>query len=189
MTNQKELRETLADLQHKQWSGWMNYLFGKCEHGTHDGFEDGSLVIPAWAVERWKRQAATPYFDLPDNEKESDRIEADKYLPLIDQECRERQEGRKETMSEEELRTMLSRLFVNWTESPFIDPIFHLAIEEYAKFREAAVANTIKKGVNEVFDFHKIDHWESQNAVMDFYKEQINQIIDKALTNPHEPAE
>jgi hypothetical protein len=60
---------------------------------------------------------------------------------------------------------------------------------EACKSCEAAVANTIKKGVNEVFDFHKIDHWESQNAVMDFYKEQINQIIDKALTNPHEPAE
>ena len=68
-------RETLAELAHAQWTGWMEYLFSK---GTHN--EDGTWTMPAWAAERWKRQAETPYADLSFDEKESDRKEADKFL-------------------------------------------------------------------------------------------------------------
>ena len=68
-------REILAELAHAQWSGWMEYLFSK---GTHN--EDGTWTMPAWAVERWKRQTETPYADLSFDEKESDRKEADKFL-------------------------------------------------------------------------------------------------------------
>lgn len=79
-----ELREKLADLCHEQWSGWMKYLFSKCisETGQFDK-DTGNLVIPKWAVDRWKRQLNTPYFELSEQEKESDRKEADKILLLI----------------------------------------------------------------------------------------------------------
>ncbi len=70
MTAPTPAREALAEYAHAAWSGWMHYLFSKC---------DGS-VIPPWAVERWKRQAATAYPDLPEEEKDSDRAEADKIL-------------------------------------------------------------------------------------------------------------
>ena len=73
------VREQLADLCHEQWSGWMKYLFSK---GTFN--EDGSWTMPAWAVERWQRQIATCYFNLSEDEKESDRVEADKFLALIE---------------------------------------------------------------------------------------------------------
>ena len=68
-------REILAELAHAQWSGWMEYLFSK---GVLN--EDGTWTMPAWAVERWKRQTETPYADLSFDEKESDRKEADKFL-------------------------------------------------------------------------------------------------------------
>jgi len=41
------------------------------------------LTIPMWAVERWQRQMNTPYAELPEEEKNSDREEADKVLQLI----------------------------------------------------------------------------------------------------------
>lgn len=72
------LRERLAELAHDQWSGWMVYQFGK---GRFNG--DGTWTMPAWAVERWQRQMTTPYALLSEQEKESDRIEADKMLDVF----------------------------------------------------------------------------------------------------------
>lgn len=66
------IREILADLCHRQWSGWMKYLFSK---GTFN--EDGTWTMPSWAVERWKRQMETPYAQLSESEQESDRTEAE----------------------------------------------------------------------------------------------------------------
>jgi len=66
------MREKLAEFAHKQWSGWMEYLFGKCTLN-----EDGTATIPKWAVDRWTRQLLTPYENLDEPEKESDRKEAD----------------------------------------------------------------------------------------------------------------
>jgi hypothetical protein len=71
-------REGLADLSHRQWSGWMEYLFEKSSDN-----QDGTVTIPAWAVERWRRQLNTPYSELPEQEKESDRKEADRVLSVI----------------------------------------------------------------------------------------------------------
>jgi len=73
-----DLRELLADECHNQWSGWMKYLFKKSEFSPR-----GEAVIPSWAVDRWLRQMNTPYENLPDGEKESDREQADKFLDLI----------------------------------------------------------------------------------------------------------
>ena len=80
------MREELADLCHRQWIGWMEYLFSKCyaENGQFDK-ATGNLIMPKWAVERWKRQIYTPYADLPEDEKESDRQQADKFLAVLSQ--------------------------------------------------------------------------------------------------------
>lgn len=74
------LREPLASLAHEQWSGWMRYLFEKSTLNA-----DGTATIPAWAVERWQRQVATPYHNLPEEEKESDRAEADRVIAVINE--------------------------------------------------------------------------------------------------------
>ena len=71
-------RELLAAYAHDAWSGWMRYLFAKCERSLQQ-----QVVIPDWAVERWTRQMTTPYADLPEEEKQSDRKEADQMLALM----------------------------------------------------------------------------------------------------------
>ena len=74
-------REKLASYVHKQWSGWMEYLFSKCKIPIHH--TQAGLIIPPWAVERWKRQIETPYEELSEQEKESGRKEADGMLEII----------------------------------------------------------------------------------------------------------
>jgi hypothetical protein len=44
---------------------------------------DGALLIPPDLVARWEKQIGTPYSELSDKEKESDREQVRKYLPLI----------------------------------------------------------------------------------------------------------
>jgi hypothetical protein len=56
----------------------MEYLFSKCTFN-----DDGTATIPSWAVDRWLRQMNTPYAELPEDEKDSDRKEADKFLALL----------------------------------------------------------------------------------------------------------
>jgi hypothetical protein len=70
--------ELLAEAAHVAWSGWMDYLFSKCAMNP-----DKSATIPAGLVARWQRQASTPYCDLPEREKESDRVEARRYLGAL----------------------------------------------------------------------------------------------------------
>lgn len=73
-----EIREALAEYAHEAWSGWMKYLFSK---GTFN--QDGTWTMPAWAVERWQRQMNAPYASLPEEEKKSDREEADRMLGIV----------------------------------------------------------------------------------------------------------
>jgi hypothetical protein len=71
--------EELADYFHSLWAGWMDYLYSKSiptEHG---------VLIPREYAERWSRQCNTEYKDLPENEKESDRIEAKKFIKRFGQ--------------------------------------------------------------------------------------------------------
>ncbi len=77
---EQELREELAAYAHEAWSGWMRYLFQK----ARNPHEDGSVMIDGQHVMRWMRQMETDYADLPEEEKESDRREADKILRLLD---------------------------------------------------------------------------------------------------------
>lgn len=72
-------KEQVADLCHSQWSSWMLYLF---EKGTFQ--EDGTWIMPAEFVRRWQLQAITPYAELSEQEKDSDRTEADKFLSILE---------------------------------------------------------------------------------------------------------
>jgi len=72
-------REKLATYAHEAWSGWMRHLFSKCAASE----VLGALTIPAWAVERARRQMETPYELLTEDEKNSDRAEADRMLVIV----------------------------------------------------------------------------------------------------------
>lgn len=72
------VRECLSEYAHEAWSGWMKYMFEKATMNT-----DGTVTIPKWAVDRWTRQMNLSYVDLPEEEKESDRAEADRMLSIF----------------------------------------------------------------------------------------------------------
>lgn len=72
------IREMLADYAHSAWSGWMEYLFRQSTLN-----ENGTVTIPKTLVERWQRQCHTVYKDLPENEQNADRHEADRILAII----------------------------------------------------------------------------------------------------------
>lgn len=63
-----ELREQLAELEHKQWVHWTDYMLSNLEAGN---------------IERWEKQIKTSYFELTEKEKEADRKWADKVLSLV----------------------------------------------------------------------------------------------------------
>ena len=73
------LIEAFAEEAHKSQSSWMKYLFNKGESN-----DLGEVVLPAWAVARWERQKATPYANLTEEEKESDRVEARRYIARME---------------------------------------------------------------------------------------------------------
>ena len=45
---------------------------------------NGCVIIPKEYADRWFRQINTPYAELSEEEKESDRKETRNYLPLIE---------------------------------------------------------------------------------------------------------
>ena len=65
--NKGELLEKLAELEHQQWSHWINYQ-------TKIPFQDWEL---------WLKLANTPYSELSEGHKESDREWARKVLRLL----------------------------------------------------------------------------------------------------------
>jgi len=74
-----DLRECIADVQHAIWAHWMKYMFS-C--GAFN--PDGSWVMPADKAKRWTRQMNTPYSELTEKERMSDRDQADKILVVLE---------------------------------------------------------------------------------------------------------
>lgn len=67
-----------AAIEHERWAHWQQYLHDQCQRA-----DDGSLMIPAELVEQWSAQIETPYEQLSEAERESDRDQVRRYLPLI----------------------------------------------------------------------------------------------------------
>lgn len=83
MTDDK--REALAALEHEQWAHWTRYMLK-----TLEPLLSPNVGMPAQvrgnaeaALERWLRQINTPYADLSEKEKDSDREWADKVLEVV----------------------------------------------------------------------------------------------------------
>lgn len=74
---EEEFIEEAAAMEHDRWAHWQKYC-----HST--GIRDSSGIrLTIDSIERWERQINTPYNELTEKEKESDRFEVRKYLPLI----------------------------------------------------------------------------------------------------------
>lgn len=76
--NLLELLEPLAAIEHERWAHWQKYLHSQCSKNS-----DGSLTIPRELVERWERQLKTPYHNLSQKEKDSDKEQVKRYLDFI----------------------------------------------------------------------------------------------------------
>jgi hypothetical protein len=77
MMSNDAFREELAAYAHDAWCRYMNHMFGKCVR------QGVAILIPGDYAQSLKRLAAIPYENLSEQEKESDREEADKILSMI----------------------------------------------------------------------------------------------------------
>ena len=77
MINGAEERERVASLVHDIWVNWMRYFQKRVRWKEGVGW-----VIPEEMIIRWQRQMRTAYADLSEEEKESDRHQADKIIEL-----------------------------------------------------------------------------------------------------------
>jgi hypothetical protein len=73
-----EVREELAEYAHNAWSRLFRNLRARAALQP-----DGSIVVPWELVSQWERQMNTHYHDLTEEEKVSDRAEADKMLDIM----------------------------------------------------------------------------------------------------------
>ncbi len=62
------LYEELSELEHLQWCHWTEYMLNN---------------LTPENIERWKRQINTPYIELSEKEKESDKKWAQKTIDII----------------------------------------------------------------------------------------------------------
>ncbi len=70
--------DTLAAIEHERWAHWQRYM-----HSKGRTLSDGSLLLPADLVARWKRQVDTPFAELTEDEKDSDRDQIREYISAI----------------------------------------------------------------------------------------------------------
>lgn len=111
----EEFIEKCADLEHERWSKWQSYFFSKCSlkpQSQVNGMDDRYvyLALPKDLYERWIRQMNTKYTDLSEQEKESDRVEVRKYIPLLKDFISSREEKAREEGREEYKEELLSKL-------------------------------------------------------------------------------
>lgn len=71
-TNEDNLRQQLAAIEHERWADWQNWV--------HKVYLEGDF---GEAMLRWQKQIATPYAALLDKEQLSDMEQVDRYWPLI----------------------------------------------------------------------------------------------------------
>jgi len=74
----EDLLDRLAAAEHERWAHWQQYVHEQCQPGP-----DSSLIIPAELVHRWTEQISTLFAQLTDAEKDSDRDQVRRYLPII----------------------------------------------------------------------------------------------------------
>lgn len=70
--------DALAAIEHERWSHWQRFM-----HDQAVMQPDGSMILPAQLVKKWEKQIQTVFADLSEKEKDSDREQVKKYLPVI----------------------------------------------------------------------------------------------------------
>ena len=73
MDEKNSILEVLAEVSHEIWAHWMQYLFSCTSTST-----TGGITLQTEKAQRWLRQMGTPYKELSEEEKKSDRDQAQK---------------------------------------------------------------------------------------------------------------
>lgn len=79
LANPSGLFEKLAAIEHERWADWQRYVHSKMTPSA----DDGIWLIGEAFIDRWERQIRTPYAELTEEEKESDRNQVRRYWDLI----------------------------------------------------------------------------------------------------------
>lgn len=137
----EELKEKLADIEHQRWSHWQEY----CNKVLREQVPKLGLEK---VLERWDRQINTPYAELSEKEKQSDRNQVERYWGLIEEYLDQtgREDVRKDTHDplveelKEEVRNKnlvahvdVSGVDVEVVEFDDLDTILTKAVEEARK--------------------------------------------------------
>ena len=78
-----KLFEQLADIEHQRWSDWQKYMMLSCFKEKGVIGDNMVLEIPKEQWDNWCKQINTPYKDLSEKEKDSDRDQVMRYWKLI----------------------------------------------------------------------------------------------------------
>jgi len=76
-----DLYEKLASIQHEIWASWQKYVHN---HKLKSDPRSVGFTLSVDDVDRWNRQIITPYSELTEKEKDSDRKQVDKFWHLIE---------------------------------------------------------------------------------------------------------
>lgn len=77
-TPEDELIEKLAAIEHERWADWQKWM-----HSMLKVNDSGEYTLPTEAIRGWDRQIETPYSELSEKEKESDREQVRRYWSLV----------------------------------------------------------------------------------------------------------
>lgn len=78
---EKVLIEKLAELEHEQWVHWMKYQEKKVGYVTDMSMDEWYRRQETW--KRWKKLMETPYAELTEEQKKSDREWAKKVVDVL----------------------------------------------------------------------------------------------------------
>jgi len=75
-STQQEMIDAFAEIEHERWGKWQKYVNSKCVPSA----DDGIWQIGEEYLHRWNKQINTPYSELSEKEKQSDR---DQVMPYF----------------------------------------------------------------------------------------------------------
>lgn len=82
-----DLVERLAAIEHERWADWQKWCHKVLREQLNPNGCDNDLED---VLRRWDRQIGTPYSELSEAEKQSDRDQVMRYWPLVQQEAEQR---------------------------------------------------------------------------------------------------
>ena len=79
------MKDNIAAVIHDIWAHWMKHMFKVCYHRNLmlEGTMQHCLVIPNNLLKRWERQTGQSFWELSEDERESDREMADMILETL----------------------------------------------------------------------------------------------------------